>query len=75
MELDNPKRPTLLNSTVTILSSKELKLKLNFANELYVSSMFDPDFITINIEEPFRFRSKSENKFLERNYTLATILP
>ena len=47
MEKENPNRPILQNWTITVLSSNLFRLKLNFTNELYVSSMYVPDFIQI----------------------------
>ena len=53
MEEENPNRPELLGSTVTELTSDYLKLKLNFKNELYVSSMYVPDLLDLQVKEPF----------------------
>ena len=39
MDIDDPHRPILINWNITELSSNQLNLKLNFKNELYVSSM------------------------------------
>ena len=75
MESKNPNRPMLLNWTISRLSKDELKMKLNFTNELYVSSMNDPDMLEIIIVEPYQFRSAIDNKYLDANYTLTTFLP
>jgi len=75
MDDDNPNRPKLQNWTISKLSLIELKLKLNFTNVLFVSSTYDQDIVNIVILEPYRFRSISDNQYLEVNYSISSYLP
>ena len=54
---ENPNKPVLHNWTISELSLNVLNLKLNFTNELYVSSEFVPDLLQIKIKSPFYFKS------------------
>ena len=72
---ENPNKPVLHNWTISELSLNVLNLKLNFTNELYVSSEFVPDLLQIKIKSPFYFKSLKDNQHTDLNYTLSTFLP
>ena len=75
MKNENPNKPILRNWTISELSLTELILKLNFTNELYVSSEFVPDSIQIMMVSPYYFKSLNDNQHTDLNYTLSTSLP
>jgi hypothetical protein len=47
MDKEDPNRPKLTNWTLSKWSFDEIVIKLNFTNELYVSSMYDADLVEI----------------------------
>ena len=74
MGKESPNLPILLNWTVPEFTERGLKMKLNFSNELYVSSSYDPDVLEIKVAQSYAFKTNS-NQYLGINYNISTFLP
>ena len=74
MNEKSPYKPVLQSWTISDLTIKGLVIKLNFSNELYVSSNYEPDVLEVKVVQDNSLKSH-DNRYLSKNFNITAFLP